>query len=474
MPTDDILFTPATLLGEHIAQRDLSPVELLEACVAQIERLNPVVNAVTAMDLEGARASARLAERAVMDGEPLGPLHGLPVGIKDLTETKDLRTTYGSKLFEHHVPDVDAIVVERIRAAGGIVLCKTNTPEFGAGANTTNPIFGTTLNPWDLSKSSGGSSGGSAAGLACGMFPLAEGSDHGGSLRSPASICGVVGFRVSPGRVPSWPHGWLFDLYATHGPMARTVGDAALLLSVLAGPDDRNPNSISEPGAPFAGAARGEVEGWRVAYSANLGGLFAVDHEVAAIVERAARSLSGAGCIVEDASPDMHDVADIIPATRALRTGISNQEQLSQLDRVANDWLKEFVERCKAMSVLDASTAEWRRSRLWERVRSFFQQHRVLVLPTMPVAAFGKDEPHATSVNGRPFGSHIEAVLSTYAITMTGLPAISVPAGVTAAGLPVGIQIVGGWRREADVLRLAAALESINPWAQRRPPVATA
>ncbi|MFN8522956.1 MAG: amidase family protein [Chloroflexota bacterium] len=474
MPHADIAFATAVELAARIRRRELSPVEVVNASISQIEKLNPVINAVTATDFGGALAAARTAEAAVISGHPLGPLHGLPVGIKDLTETKGLRTTYGSRLFEHHVPDVDAIVVERIKAAGGIVIGKTNTPEFGAGANTTNPVFGTTLNPWDLSKSSGGSSGGSAAGLAAGMFPLAEGSDHGGSLRMPAAICGVVGFRVSPGRVPSWPHGWLFDLYATHGPMARTVKDAALLLSVLAGPDDRNPLSISDPGEPFASAAEGDVRGWRLAFSPTLGGLFPVERDVAAVVERAARRFADLGCVVEDADPDLHDAAEIIPGTRALRTGIANQEQLSQLDRVANDWMKEFAEKARRMSLLDASTSEWKRSRLWERTRAFFQNRKLLLLPTMPVAAFGKDEPHATAVDGRPFEDHVQAVLSTYAITMTGLPAISIPAGFTPAGLPVGLQIVGGWRREADVLRAAAAFEAAFPWSNRRPAIADA
>src|SRR5437763_6742236 len=255
MDRSDIAFLPATELAARLRAHELSPVEAIEAAFGQIEALNSIVNAVVTPAYEPARAAAQAAERALQRGDEVGPLHGVPIGLKDMTETAGLRTTYGSKLYEHNVPDADALLVTRLKQAGGIIIGKTNTPELAAGINTRNAVFGQTLNPWNLALNPGGSSGGSAVALATGMCALAEGSDHGGSLRNPASFCNVVGFRVSAGRIPAYPSPWLYDPFSVHGPMARTVRDAALMLSVMAGPDERVPISISEPGAPFARAA---------------------------------------------------------------------------------------------------------------------------------------------------------------------------------------------------------------------------
>ena len=262
-----------------------------------------------------------------------------------MTETAGLRTTYGSLLYEHNVPDVDALLVTRLKEAGGIIVGKTNTPEFAAGSNTRNPVFGQTLNPWNLDLNPGGSSGGSAVALATGMCALAEGSDHGGSLRNPAAYCNVVGFRVSAGRIPAYPNPWVYDPFSVHGPMARTVRDAALMLSVMAGPDERVPISISEPGAPLAEAAEGGVKGWRVAWAPDLGGLLKVDHEVRRLTEAAALRFADLGAIVEEASPDLHDAMQIIVPLRAMRTGAIHQRELGLLDRVENAFLKQFAGR---------------------------------------------------------------------------------------------------------------------------------
>jgi amidase len=471
MTPSEIALLPAVEVAALIRRRDLSPVEVIQAAQSQFEACNPTVNAVCTPAYEQALAEARAAEAAVMRDDPLGALHGLPVTIKDITETAGLRTTFGSKLYEHYVPEVDALEVARLKAAGGIVVGKSNTPEFAAGTNTRNPVFGQTLNPWNLALNPGGSSGGAAVALATGMCALAEGSDHGGSLRNPASYCNVVGFRVSPGRVPHTPNRWVYDTFSVHGPMARTVRDAALMLSVMAGPDARVPISISEPGAPLAQAAEGSIKGWRVAWAPDLGGLLTVDPEVRRLTETAARSFADLGCEVEEASPDLHDVLQIILPLRAMRTGAVHQPELGRLGEVENAFLKQFAGRAQQLGALDIGQAEARRSALWDRVRGFMERYEILLLPCTQTAAFPKEIDRVTEIDGKRLAEPLESSLATYAISMTGLPALSVPCGFTAGDLPIGLQVVGRWRREADVLRAAAAFEDAHPYHRRRPPL---
>ena len=467
----EIAFLPATELAARIRARELSPVEVVEAAIGQIERLNPLVNAVVTPAFEQARADAKAAEMAILNGDEVGRLHGLPIGLKDMTETAGLRTTYGSKLYEHNVPTEDALLVTRLKQAGGIIIGKTNTPEFAAGINTRNAVFGQTLNPWNLDLNPGGSSGGSAVALATGMCALAEGSDHGGSLRNPASFCNVVGFRVSAGRIPAYPSPWVYDPFSVHGPMARTVRDAALMLSVMAGPDERVPISIPEPGAPFAQATEGGIKRWRVAWTPDLGGLLNVDPEVRRIVEAAARGFADLGCTVEEASPDLHDALQIIVPLRAMRTGAIHRQDLDRVDQIDNPFLKQFAERARQLGALDVAEAEWRRSQLWERVRTFFEGYDLLLSPSTQTPAFPKEIERLDVINGEQLDDPLQSSLCTYAISMTGLPSISVPAGFTSTGLPVGVQIVGRWRREADVLRAAAAFEDAFPYHRRCPPL---
>src|SRR6266568_4242343 len=280
----DLCFTPAGELARLYRAHKVSPLDVMQVLLERIDLVNPRVNAIVTLDRDAALWQARRATAALKRGATLGPLHGIPVGIKDVTATKGIRTTYGSKLFEQHVPDEDAVVVERLKAAGAIILGKTNTPEFAFGPNTTNAVFGATRNPWNLALTSGGSSGGSAVALATGMCPLAEGTDLGGSLRGPAAYCGVVGFRTSPGLVPRHPSVLAWDTYSVEGPMARTVGDAALMLSVMAGADDRSPISYEVDTRELLRAPRTpSVKGWRIAWTADLGGLVMVDDEVRAI-----------------------------------------------------------------------------------------------------------------------------------------------------------------------------------------------
>ncbi|HWN92731.1 MAG TPA: amidase family protein, partial [Verrucomicrobiae bacterium] len=303
----DLCFTPAGELIRLYRARKVSPLEVMQVLLERIDRVNPKVNAIVTLDRESVLWHARRATAALKKKATLGPLHGIPVGIKDVTATKGIRTTYGSKLFEQHVPEEDAVVVERLKAAGAIILGKTNTPEFAFGPNTTNAVFGATRNPWNLALTSGGSSGGSAVALATGMCPLAEGTDLGGSLRGPAAYCGVVGFRTTPGLVPRYPDVLGWDSYSVEGPMARTISDTALMLSVMSGPaDDRAPMSYeSDPDALLAAVQRPTVKGWRVAWTPDLGGLLTVDSEIASLCEESAAVFRKLGARVERASPDM-------------------------------------------------------------------------------------------------------------------------------------------------------------------------
>jgi amidase len=469
----EIAFLPAVELAARIRSREVSPVEALDAAQRQYDALNPTVNAVVTPAYEQACEAARAAEAAVLRGDDLGPLHGIPIGLKDMTETAGLRTTYGSTLYADNVPDEDALLVTRLKQAGGIIIGKTNTPEFAAGINTRNPVFGQTVNPWNTALNPGGSSGGSAAALATGMCALAEGSDHGGSLRNPAAFCNVVGFRVSPGRIPAYPSAWVHDLYSVHGPMARTVRDAALMLSVMAGPDDRVPISISEPGGPLAAAAEGGIDGWRVAWTPDLGGLLRVDPAIRAQIEATAQRFADLGCTVEEASPDLHDALRIIVPLRAMRTGAVHQRELGMLDRVDNAFLKQFAARAGQLGALDVAEAEARRTALWGRVRGFFERYQLLLCPATQTPAFPKEIDRLTEIAGEKLDDPLQSSLCTYAISITGLPAISVPCGFTDGGLPVGVQIVGRWRREADVLRGAAAFEDAHPYHRRLAPLVT-
>lgn len=470
MDSLELSFTPATELAALMRARQLSPVEVVDAILERIDAVNPKINAYVTLVPEKARAAAREAEAALLRGDKLGPLHGVPVSVKDVIDTAGIRTTYASTLFADHVPTQDDLAVARLKAAGAIVVGKTNTPEFAAGINSRNALFGATRNPWHTSLCAGGSSGGAAAALAAGLAPLAVGSDLGGSLRIPASICGVVGFRTSAGRVPQYPAGWLYDWSAVAGPMARTVADTALMLSVLAGPDARVPISLSEPGEVFADAARGEVAGQRIAWSRDLG-VAVVEPEVVNVVESALGTWRSLGCAVEADQPDFADIRDIITPLRAVRMAAQHQDLLELGDKIDNKFFKDFVQVAKRLSLLDVARAEALRSRLWERVHAFFQRYDFLVSPTTQTPAFDLEKPYPDVIAGRQIENNVDAFLLTYAISLTGLPAISIPCGFTAAGLPVGMQIVGRWRDEAGVLRAAAAFERAAPWAHLRPPV---
>ena len=327
----DPCFTSATELVRLFRERKASPLEVMRAVLARIDAVNPRVNAYVTVAREAALRAARAATNALTRGAALPPLHGVPVSIKDLTPTKGIRTTWGSKIFEHHVPDEDALIVQRLKTAGAIVVGKTNTPEFGAGANTFNAVFGATRNPWNPALTCGGSSGGAAVALATGMGPIAQGSDLGGSLRIPAAFCGVLGFRTTPGLVPAYPRDMGWDSLSVYGPMARTVADVALMLSVIAGPDDRAPISYAVDTREFLKAVRApSVKGWRVAWTPDLNGLIPVDAEVAQVAEGATRLFRSLGAKVETACPDFGGTKEVVLTTRGLSMVAHHADKLAQ------------------------------------------------------------------------------------------------------------------------------------------------
>ncbi len=472
MSDRDFCFTPATELARLFRARKVSPLEVMQSVLARIDAVNPRVNAYVTVARDSALRAARQATRALRPDATLPALHGIPVSIKDLTPTKGIRTTWGSKVFEDHVPAEDSLVVARLKAAGAIVVGKTNTPEFGAGGNTYNAVFGATRNPWNLALTCGGSSGGAAVALACGMGPVAQGSDLGGSLRMPAAFCGVVGFRTTPGLVPVYPKDLAWDSLAVTGPMARTVGDVALMLSAMAGPDDRAPLSYDVDTRAFVGAVRRpSIRGWRVAWTPDLDGLIAVDPEVAGVAEGAARVLGSLGARVRTASPSFAELDEIVLGTRGVSMAALHADKLPRWRDQMQKGLVWNIEQGLALTSREIGRAEKLRSILWERVRRFMESYELLVLPTVPVKPFPVEQPYPTEIGGKPLQNYIQWVALTYAISVVGLPAISVPAGFTRDGLPVGIQIVGRRRQEAAVLSAAAAFERAAPWADRIPPL---
>jgi amidase len=438
---------------------EISARELLDLHLDRIAERNPELNAIVSLDEERARAGALAADEALASGAEVGPLHGLPFAFKDTHAVAGWRTTYGSPLHADHVPDADELIVERVRRAGVVVIGKTNVPEFAAGSHTFNTVFGTTLNPVDPSRSAGGSSGGAACALAAGMVPLADGSDMGGSLRNPASFCGVVGLRPSLGRVPEWPLYNQWETTSVGGPMARNVGDLALLLSVMAGPDPRAPQALAVPGSRFAPPVSGDLAGLRVALSVDLGGAFEVDDEVAAVVSGAASVFEGAGADVEPAHPDLAEADDTFRTLRAWHFQAKPGRQLAAHPEAFKQSLADNIRAGESLTGADVARAYTSRTALSERMRVFFESYDVLVLPVSQVPPFPADQEFPSAINGRPMATYLDWMRSAYFITVTGCPAISVPAGRTRDGLPVGVQIIAPHGGERRLLEIAAAFE---------------
>src|SRR3954447_87880 len=401
-----------------IRRREISARELLELHLTRIAERNPELNALVSLDEERARAGAAAADEAAVRGDELGPLHGLPFAFKDTHDVAGWRTTYGSPLFADHVPDTDDLLVERVRDAGVVVIGRTNVPEFAAGSHTFNRVFGTTLNPVDPTRSAGGSSGGAACALAAGMVPLADGSDMGGSLRNPASFCGVVGLRPTLGRVPTWPTTNLWETTATSGPLARTVDDVALLLSVIAGPDPRVPTALGEPGHAFAGPVQGSMVGIRVALSVDLGGAFEVDEEVASVVEASAAVLSQAGATVGSAWPDLSLGEDTFRTLRAWLFQDAFGELLAEHPDAFKSSLADNIRAGESLTGADVARAYAQRTALSETMRAFFTSYDVLAPPVSQVPPFPADLEFPEAINGKPIESYLDWMRSAYLITV--------------------------------------------------------
>ncbi|MCH9671298.1 MAG: amidase [Gammaproteobacteria bacterium] len=466
-----IIYKDASTLAREIRAQNLSAVEVMNAFLEQIARVNPEVNAICTLDESGARASAESADRSLLSGKPVGPLHGLPVAIKDLHATRGMRTTHGSPFFENHVPDFDHLHVARLRQAGAIVIGKTNTPEFGAGSQTFNAVFGTTRNPYDLNTTCGGSSGGAAVAIATGMLPIADGSDMGGSLRNPAAFCNVFGFRPSPGRVPDWPVANNTRRLGVRGPIARSARDIALIMSAIAGPDERVPLSIDEPGTVFSQPLERDFAGTRVAWSPNLG-QYEVDEEIIEVCEQALAHFEAAGCEVIRRDPDMHEADEIFQTLRAHSFAFDHRDRYANHKSQLKDTIIWNVEQGLALTGPDVARAEAQCTTLFERTVSFFEDVEFLLCPTTQVLPFSHELDWIREINGVPMKTYIDWMGLCYAITVTGCPAISVPVGFSSGGLPVGMQIVARPKADFSALQLAHAVEQHCDAKSHRPGVA--
>jgi amidase len=451
----DIPFTAATKLARLIHTRKLSVTEVMRAFIAQVERVNPKVNAIVTFLPEQALKEAKAMDRKKGKKPPLA---GLPIAYKDLVATKGIRTTLGSLVYKDNVPKEDALLVERLKAAGAITLGKTNTPEFGAGSNTFNKVFGATRNPYDLTKTAGGSSGGAAAAVACGMLPFADGSDLAASLRNPGNYCNVVGFRPTPGRVPTYPALNAWDTQPVLGPIARTVEDAAFLLAAMAGPDRRAPVSIAEPGSMFSKPLKRSFRKLRIAWTRNFNDL-PVEPAVTAVLEQQRKVFKDLGCVVEEACPDFSGATEAFETLRAVSFAMRFAPLLKTHRSELKDTVIWNIEQGLALDGAQVARAERLRTEVYQRLRAFLEKYEFLLGPVNQLPPFPVDMEYPTHIAGVKLRNYLDWMKSCYYVTLASHPAISVPAGFTPQGLPVGLQIVGRYRDDFGVLQLAHAFE---------------
>jgi amidase len=455
------LLESATAIRGLIDRREVSAREVVEASLRRIEEKNGEINAVVTLDPRALDEAIALDQR-LSRGEPAGLLHGLPVGIKDVTPVGGVRTTYGSPLYADHVPAEDAEVVRRLRAAGAIVVGKTNTPEFATGANTWNEVFGRTRNPWNPERSAGGSTGGGAAALATGMIALAEGTDLGGSLRIPAAFCGVVGLRPSPGLVPTSPADYSWDTLQVTGPIARRAEDVALVLQAIAGPSARAPLAQPVAGRDFVAAVTGaDCRGLRVAYAPDVARI-GVDPTVESVCRGAAFELRQAGATVEESDLDLEYAKESFITLRGYWMIAQHRTRLDRRDRFGDN-LRGNVERALGHTMLELAEAEHRRGRVWEDLRRLFERVDLLLTPTVAVPPFPVTQNYPDTIAGRPMKTYIDWIAPTFVLSLAGLPVASVPAGLDREGLPVGLQIVGPPQGEEKVLALARLVQDAYP-----------
>ena len=466
-----MIFTSARKLASLLARRKVSAVEVVSAFIAQIERVNPKVNAIVTFLPDLALRKARQFDN---NKSKPAPFFGLPIAYKDNVQTRGIRTTFGSPIYKDNVPNEDHLIVERLSAAGAITLGKTNLPEFAAGSQTFNAVFGATKNPYDPTKTCGGSSGGAAVAVACGMLPFADGGDLAASLRNPGNYCNVVAFRPTPGRVPAWPAPNAWNSLSVLGPIARTVEDTAFLLSAMAGPDLRSPVSIAEAGSAFLRPLKKNFRKAKIAWSRDLGGL-PMDSRVTAVLEKQRKVFKDLGCIVEDAEPDFSGATEAFETLRAL----GFLQSYGELYRTRRGDLKDSVqwniEQGLRLTAEQIARATALRSQLYQRMRAFLDKYEFLVCPVNQLPPYPVEVEWPREIAGAKMTNYLDWMKSCYTITITSHPAISVPAGFTDDDppLPVGIQIVGRFRDDFGVLQLAHAFEQANPLFSRRPSCAT-
>ena len=474
MSESELHFTGAAKLARLIRARKVSATEVMRAFIAQIERVNPRVNAIVTFLPERARKEARALDRRLANRRTAtpGPLAGLPIAYKDLVATKGIRTTLGSRVYADQVPTQDHLIVERLRAAGAITIGKTNTPEFGAGSQTFNKVFGATRNPYDLSKTSGGSSGGAAAAVACGMLPFADGSDLAASLRNPGNYCNVVGFRPTPGRVPNAGGANVWDSLAVLGAIGRTVADTALLLSAMAGPDARIPLSRPEPGRNFARPLGRNFRRVKIAWTSDFGGL-PMDLRVTDVLEKQRTVFESLGCTIEQACPDFSGATEAFETLRAISFAHRYAPLLASRRSELKDTVIWNIEQGLALDGARVARATALRSELFSRMQGFLGRYEFLLGPVNQLPPFPVETEWPKEIAGAQMHNYLDWMKSCYYVTITGHPAISVPAGFTPDGLPVGIQIVGRYGGDFGVLQLARAFESANEVWMRRPAVAS-
>lgn len=470
---EEICYMRAVDMAKLIREKKISAREVMQAHLRQIGRVNSKVNAmVTLVPEEKLMAQAAAADESLAQGKLLGPLHGLPVGAKDLHETVGIRTTYGSPLHRDFVPDFDCRVVQREKEAGGIVIGKTNVPEFGLGSQTFNPVFGATRNPYDLSKTCGGSTGGGVVALACGMVPLADGSDMGGSLRNPPNFCNVVGIRPSPGRVPDVPTNLGWFTLSVPGPVARNVTDCAFFLGILAGYDHHSPISIEQTGEQFARPLERSFKGVRVAMFKDLG--LPWEPEVKSAIRAQGKVLESLGCIVEEAEPDFADANESFLAWRHWATELSFGDLIATKGDQLNAYIHWHVEEGRKLTGPYLARAEAKRTALFQRMAAFLSKYEFFVLPVNQVLPFDVNVHYPTEIAGTKMENYIAWMKSAYYISAAGNPAMSVPCAFSQGGLPVGMQIVGRHHDDWGVLQMGYAFEQATNIGKRRPPLAVA
>ena len=467
--TDELVFRTARELAAAIRSRELTARQVLQAHLDQIERFNPAVNAIVSLDADRALDAADEADRQLVEGREIGALHGLPMAHKDTHLTGGLLTTFGSPVHAEFVPEADELIIERLHDAGVVTTGKTNVPEFAAGSQTFNPLFGATGNAYDPTRSAGGSSGGAAVALACGFQPLADGSDMGGSLRNPAAWNNVVGLRPSPGRVPSYPASAGWATMGVQGPMARTVADAALMLSVIAGPDPRSPIALQTPGAAFDIDLERDLTGLKLAWSPDLGGQFTVESEILDVLTAAVTAFEETGAVIEAATPDMTGADEVFRTLRAWQFQLTHATLMRQHGDQVKASLADNIAQGQALSGPDVGRAEVLHTALFHRVRDFFETFDALLMPVTQVSPFPIEQEYPTEIAGVEQPDYLAWMRSAYLISATGSPALSVPAGFTAGGLPVGLQIVGPHHADLLVLQLGHAFERATGHGRRRP-----